>query len=78
MVPEKRTGSCGMMARRVRRSWSLILEMSTPSMVMLPERALRKRKSARERVDLPTGVSYLLDNEVLRLERNVYLLQSCR
>lgn len=53
MVPEKRTGSCGMMARRVRRSWSLILEMSIPSMVMLPLRALRKRKRARERVDFP-------------------------
>jgi len=53
MVPEKRTGSWGIIARRVRRSWSLILEMSTPSMVMLPLRALRKRKRARDRVDLP-------------------------
>jgi hypothetical protein len=53
MVPEKRTGSWGMMARRVRRSWSFNFEMSTPSMWMLPRRASRKRKSARERVDLP-------------------------
>ena len=55
MVPENRTGSWGIIARRVRRSWSLILEMSTPSMVMLPLRALRKRKRARDRVDLPGG-----------------------
>jgi hypothetical protein len=53
MVPEKRTGSWGMMARRVRRSCSFMVEMSMPSMVMDPFRASRKRKSARESVDLP-------------------------
>lgn len=57
MVPEKRTGSCGMMARRVRRSCSLMVEMSMPSMVMLPALAFRKRKRARESVDLPVCVS---------------------
>lgn len=53
MVPENRTGSCGIMAKRVRRSWSLTVEMSTPSMVMLPFLASRKRKRASESVDLP-------------------------
>lgn len=52
-MPEKSTGSWGMMARRVRRSCSFILEMSIPSMVMLPVRASRKRKRARESVDFP-------------------------
>ena len=54
--PEKRTGSCGMIARRVRRSWSFIVDMSIPSMTVLPFRALRKRKRARESVDLPNDV----------------------
>lgn len=53
MVPEKRTGSWGMIARRVRRSWSFMVEMSIPSMWIVPLRASRKRKSASERVDLP-------------------------
>ncbi len=56
IVPEKRAGSWGIMARRVRRSWRRTVEMSTPSIVMLPFRASRKRKSASERVDLPTQV----------------------
>ena len=53
MVPEKRTGSWGIIARRVRRSWSLTVEMSTPSIIIVPLRASRKRNSARERVDFP-------------------------
>ena len=53
IVPENKTGSCGMMARRVRRSCRRTVEMSTPSMVMLPFRASRKRKSAKDSVDLP-------------------------
>lgn len=32
MVPENKTGSCGMIARRLRRSRSLIFETSIPSM----------------------------------------------
>ena len=55
-VPENRTGSCGMMARRLRRSCSFILDMSKPSMWMEPERASRKRKRARVREDLPAPV----------------------
>jgi hypothetical protein len=57
MVPEKRTGSWGMMERRVRRSCNLMVEMSMPSMIILPARASRKRKRARERVDLPVIIS---------------------
>ena len=56
MVPEKRTGSCGIIARRVLISWSFIVDMSIPSMTILPFRALRKRKRARESVDLPNDV----------------------
>jgi hypothetical protein len=55
IVPEKRTGSCGMIVRRVRRSCSFMVDMSIPSTAILPWRALRKRKRARERVDLPKG-----------------------
>ncbi len=55
MVPENRTGSWVIIARRVRRSRSLIFEMSTPSIVMLPPRAFRKRKRASDKVDLPNG-----------------------
>jgi len=53
IVPEKRTGSWGMMAKRVRRSCSLMVEMSTPSMTIQPFRASRNRKSASDNVDLP-------------------------
>lgn len=52
-MPEKRTGSCGMIASRVRRSCSFIVEMSTPSIIMFPFLASRKRKSASDNVDLP-------------------------
>ena len=53
-VPEKRTGSCGMMARRERRSWSLMREISMPSMrIEPPRKEERKRKSAKVKVDLP-------------------------
>ena len=53
IVPEKRTGSWGMIVKRVRRSWSLMVEMSIPSMVMLPFLASRKRNKASDNVDLP-------------------------
>ena len=53
IVPEKRTGSCGIIASRVRRSLSFIVEMSTPSMRIEPLRASRKRNSANDKVDLP-------------------------
>lgn len=64
MVPEKRNGSWGMMARRVRRSWSLTLEMSTPSIVMVPERVWRKRKRASEKVDLPAFCEFTSVNRL--------------
>lgn len=42
-----------MTASLVRRSESLILEMSTPSMTIEPLRASRKRKRESDSVDLP-------------------------
>lgn len=48
--------TCGIMAKRDRRSCSLILEMSSPSMWMLPDRASRKRNKARVSDDLPAPV----------------------
>jgi hypothetical protein len=53
IVPKKRMGSCGIIARRYRKSCSFIVDMSIPSTTMLPRRASRKRKRARERADLP-------------------------
>lgn len=56
IVPENKTGSCGIIARRDRRSYSLILEMSIPSTNMDPSLASRKRKSASVRLDFPAPV----------------------
>lgn len=53
IVPEKRTGSWGMIESLVRRSCNLRVEMSIPSIIMVPALASRKRKRARESVDLP-------------------------
>lgn len=62
IVPENRTGSWGMIERRVRRSCSLIFEMSTPSIIILPARACKNRNNASESVDLPVvAVSYVGD-----------------
>ena len=55
-VPEKRTGSWGMIARRERRAWRFMVEMSSPSMWILPSLASRKRKSASVRLDFPAPV----------------------
>jgi hypothetical protein len=35
--------------------------MSMPSIVMLPLRALRKRKMARDKVDFPSESQYIVD-----------------
>lgn len=75
-VPEKSTGSCGMIARRLRRSCSLILEMSWPSMWMVPERASRKRKRARVREDLPAPVRPTTPMRSLLSERKVRPLRT--
>jgi hypothetical protein len=53
MVPEKRTGSCGMMATFLRRSSVPILLTSTPSRRMVPAKISVRRKSATASVVLP-------------------------
>mmetsp|Transcript_44135 Transcript_44135/g.107264 ORF Transcript_44135/g.107264 Transcript_44135/m.107264 type:complete len:276 (+) Transcript_44135:311-1138(+) len=55
-VPVKSTGSCGMIARRARRSPSASLEMSSPSMQMVPERSSDRRKRHTKMEDLPAPV----------------------
>ncbi len=55
-VPENRTGSWGMIARRDRKALSFIFETSRPSMWMLPCRASRNRNSARVNELLPAPV----------------------
>mmetsp|Transcript_21037 Transcript_21037/g.49960 ORF Transcript_21037/g.49960 Transcript_21037/m.49960 type:complete len:336 (-) Transcript_21037:346-1353(-) len=56
MVPEKRTGSCGMIESFILRSLTPIVEMSTPSIDTLPDTscAIRNRHTATE--DLPAPV----------------------
>lgn len=52
MVPENKTGSWGMNAIRVRRSRSLTVEISIPSMKMEPLLGSISRRSVNVRDDL--------------------------
>ena len=51
--PTKRTGSCGMIARRDRRSSSPMLEMSRSSIAMEPDDGSARRNNALTNDDLP-------------------------
>mmetsp|Transcript_40578 Transcript_40578/g.100772 ORF Transcript_40578/g.100772 Transcript_40578/m.100772 type:complete len:216 (-) Transcript_40578:1497-2144(-) len=55
-VPLKRTGSCGIIARRERSASRDIVEMSIPSIVIAPSLSSHKRKSATKMDDLPAPV----------------------
>jgi hypothetical protein len=55
-VPAKRADSCATMVRRRRRSLSLRVLMSMPSMTMRPEVGSMNRKNDRPRVLLPDPV----------------------
>ena len=48
--------TCGMIVSRDRKSWSPILEMSIPSIQMLPPALSRIRNKAKAREDLPAPV----------------------
>jgi hypothetical protein len=54
--PENKTGSWGIMAKLRRRDCSFSFDMSRPSMMILPCRASKKRKSVKVSVDLPEPV----------------------
>jgi hypothetical protein len=62
MEPGRKTGSCGMVVIRERTTARGMLEMSTPSIVMLPERMERRRKMARIRELLPL---FCIRNELI-------------
>lgn len=57
MVPAHKTGSWGMMAMRLRRSRREMVDMSMPSIMIVPARASRKRNSANVRGFLGTSAS---------------------
>lgn len=56
MVPSKRTGSWGMIPNRDLRSWSPKVQMSTPSMIILPSEGSTILNSAWISVDFPLPV----------------------
>jgi hypothetical protein len=70
-VPEKRTGSWGMIARRERRECRFICEMSRPSMCMDPCLASKNLNSASVKEDLPAPVRPTMPIRSLRSTRNV-------
>lgn len=55
-VPWNRTGSWGMMPKRDLRSWSPNLQMSTPSIMMVPAEGSTSLKKTCIRVDFPLPV----------------------
>ena len=76
MVPEKRTGSWGIIARRERRACSFILEISRPSMWIDHSLASRKRNKASVKDDLPAPVRPTTPIRSLRSTRKVKPLRT--
>ncbi len=56
MLPGKRTGSCARKVTRLRRAWRLTVEMSMPSMRILPDTGKVVARSESARVLFPEPV----------------------
>ena len=74
-VPRKSVGSCGMMARRERRSYRPTVEMLTPSMAMVPAEISTSRNSVDMMELLPAPVRPTMP---MRSPPRMCMLSPCR